>query len=229
MAVDQALLVSANETGQIILRFYRWSPATLSLGYFQSAAERETHSASIDCDLVRRTTGGGAILHDQELTYSLCVPCSNRFSANHAELYARVHGAVIESLRDWGVRATLYPGSKSRAEAGRFLCFQRRSPGDIIVGNMKICGSAQRRMNAAILQHGSIVLATSPFAPEVEGVREASGANVPSAALTIRLTECLSQQLQLAFLPSQLHEREQIISHEIQQKQFAQHDWNFRR
>ena len=229
MAVDQALLASANADGQVTLRFYRWAPATLSLGYFQVADQRREHPPSSHCDLVRRTTGGGAILHDRELTYSLCVPCTNRLSSSHQALYLQVHGAVIEALRDWGIEATLYSAGERAAANPPFLCFQRRSPGDIVLNGVKICGSAQRRLNAAILQHGSILLARSEFAPELQGVHEAAGFAVPAATFQCRLTERISQRLQLAFLPSNLHKREQFISHEIQQNQFARHDWNYRR
>jgi lipoate-protein ligase A len=229
MAVDQALLASANSDGQVTLRFYRWAPATLSLGFFQYAEQRREHSASSNCPLVRRTTGGGAILHDRELTYSLCVPCTNRLSDAHQELYLHVHGALIEALRDWGIEASLHAGRERTSQSAPFLCFQRRSPGDIVLSGVKICGSAQRRLNAAILQHGSILISGSEHAPELPGVREASGLDVPVDLLQRRLTERLGQRLQLDFLPSHLYEREQFISQEIQQKQFAQHDWNYRR
>ena len=86
MAVDHALLETAAETGAITLRFYEWTPATLSLGYFQPVADRLQHAASAACPIVRRSTGGGAIVHDQELTYSLVAPVSSRFGAEASAL-----------------------------------------------------------------------------------------------------------------------------------------------
>ena len=77
MAVDEALLADDVETDAATLRFYRWSEPTLSLGYFQSYADRELHAASRGCAVVRRQSGGGAILHDRELTYSLVLPPTN--------------------------------------------------------------------------------------------------------------------------------------------------------
>ena len=71
MAVDEALLIDAAENGVATLRFYQWSEPTLSLGYFQRYDDRDQHAASRECAVVRRQTGGGAILHDRELTYSL--------------------------------------------------------------------------------------------------------------------------------------------------------------
>src|SRR6185295_18138238 len=74
MAVDEALLETAATTGQATLRFYQWQEPTLSLGYFQSVADRQQHAASLDCPVVRRASGGGAILPDRELTYSVALP-----------------------------------------------------------------------------------------------------------------------------------------------------------
>ena len=74
MAVDEALLLDASENGSASLRFYGWNAPTLSLGYFQRYDDRDLHAASRDCAVVRRQTGGGAILHDRELTYSLVLP-----------------------------------------------------------------------------------------------------------------------------------------------------------
>ena len=86
MALDEALLESAGDDPMATLRFYRWSEPTLSLGYFQRSAERAAHIASRDCPLVRRASGGGAILHDAELTYSLTIPTTDRWSAAAARL-----------------------------------------------------------------------------------------------------------------------------------------------
>lgn len=88
MALDQALLDECQE--QPVLRFYRWSQPTLSLGYFQKHQQREGHQPSIDCPMLRRSTGGGAILHDHELTYSLLVPLA-LVPKRSADLYDVVH------------------------------------------------------------------------------------------------------------------------------------------
>jgi len=79
MAVDEVLLGAVAKSGTSALRFYQWKSPTLSLGYFQSYSERSKHPTSLAADALRRLSGGGAILHDRELTYSLILPASPRF------------------------------------------------------------------------------------------------------------------------------------------------------
>ena len=227
MAVDEALLAmaAAGELGPV-LRFYQWSPATLSLGYFQRYAERTAHPPSLDCDVVRRASGGGAILHDRELTYSLVLPAGHPLAARAEPLYRAVHQALIDVLDERGLAVRFWDevcpistgGTKIRApgepfacgdnakqqasaeslpqspipnpepqrQLEPFLCFQRRSPGDLVMRANdetstqptvwhKILGSAQRRRQGAVLQHGSLVWGRSEFAPELPGVIELAG------------------------------------------------------
>src|SRR5689334_14846839 len=94
MAVDEALFQVAQETRQITVRFYQWQEATLSLGYFQAAKDRDSHRSSLVCPLVRRSTGGGAIIHDRELTYSLIAPLADERSAKSQELVRIVHQSL---------------------------------------------------------------------------------------------------------------------------------------
>ena len=176
MALDEALLESAGTNKRATLRFYRWSEPTLSLGYFQRLEDRHQHVASRDCALVRRGSGGGAILHDHELTYSFVAPVTDRVGANVEQLYDVFHETLVEELSSRGVRATLCESpSKVPRDEELFLCFQRRSIGDVLFADSKICGSAQRRHQGAVLQHGSLLLEASPCAPELPGIREVSG------------------------------------------------------
>src|SRR5947207_13454995 len=102
MALDEALMEAASG-GLCTLRFYRWSAPTLSLGYFQRISDRTTHAASQTCPLVRRQTGGGAILHDREWTYSLTAPAGSPLAVDALALYRAVHGALIEALANQGL------------------------------------------------------------------------------------------------------------------------------
>ncbi|MBA4019019.1 MAG: hypothetical protein C0483_17765 [Pirellula sp.] len=170
MGVDEMLMERAAEANLATLRFYRWSPATLSLGYFQNAADRETHAASNACPMVRRSSGGGAIVHDHELTYSISLPTAHPLAADAETLYRNVHGTLLEALAEFGVEARLNEAALVQLAGEPFLCFQRRAVGDVLLDRYKICGSAQRRRRGAILQHGSVLLGRSAAAPELPGV-----------------------------------------------------------
>lgn len=144
------------------VRVYQWIRPTISLGYFQHFADFEKlPPPARELPVVRRITGGGAILHDLELTYSIAVPVGHALVVGGAgRLYETAHQAVIHTLQELGATASLSGCSDdSGAARGPFFCFARRHCLDVIVGLEKIAGSAQRRTRTAVLQHGSIVLA----------------------------------------------------------------------
>ncbi len=231
MAVDQALLESIESIGRGTLRFYQWDRPTLSLGYFQRHSDRESHATSRECPVVRRTTGGGAIVHDLELTYSLCLPRENRFSSNHQELYDRVHRSLIASLAECGISgAKLYTSPESRTDDRHpFLCFQRRSPGDVLLSGEKICGSAQRRVAGAILQHGSLLLQKSNAAPELSGVAEITGRQIPWQDIRNIWIGQLQTELNLPLATEELTTAELDAADRIQRRRFENNAWTERR
>jgi lipoyl(octanoyl) transferase len=162
MAVDEVLLdgVVAGATAPT-LRFYQWKPPCVSLGYFQSfGAVNRDGCRSLGIDIVRRPTGGRAILHDRELTYSLVLPASV-LGHDHGVLpsYYRISLALQEGLRRLGVATTLAPpsGAPSTALQGP-VCFDRPSAHEILLDGRKLVGSAQVRRGTALLQHGSILI-----------------------------------------------------------------------
>lgn len=207
MAVDEAMLEAAAAEGQCMLRFYRWQQATLSLGYFQVYADRQRHEASLACPTVRRLSGGGAIVHDAELTYSLAVPSRHCLAVDRLGLYRTVHATLIEALRQWGIEATMVPspapfhqsGEEKTSKGLPFLCFQRRSPGDVLVGTTKVAGSAQRRCLGAVLQHGSVLLARSSAAPELAGLAELTGKTIAPDQLAEAWQVQLAKTLKIAW------------------------------
>jgi lipoate-protein ligase A len=238
MAVDEALLESAAGGGPATLRFYEWNEPTLSLGYFQARVDRDQHAASRSCPLVRRASGGGAILHDRELTYSIAMPLTSRFGRAADSLYARIHGSLIESLADAGVPAILYApeeGSGVRAAAiPPFLCFERRSAGDVIGGQAgrfahKIAGSAQRRQRGALLQHGSILLARSLQAPELPGIAELAGVVLSADVLVAQWTPRLWAALGTKGDRGTLSTSEQTLAETFARDRFGSPDWETRR
>lgn len=178
MAVDEALLTSAAESSVWQLRLYGWQAPTLSLGYFQRYDERLAHAASRQAAVVRRASGGGAIVHDQEATYSLALPVP-RGDRGHRRLYGVVHAALVRMLNSLGVPALLQGPVADRPPTRSFLCFERRTEGDIILQGAKIVGSAQRRSREALLQHGSLLIAQSSAAPELPGLESLARLRLP--------------------------------------------------
>ena len=163
MARDEALMIQVGEAkSPPTLRLYQWDPPTISLGYFQRYAEFESLPAPAgELAVVRRLTGGGAILHDLELTYSLTVPIDHRLVVDSPNrLYELAHDAVTAVLEALDLTAARCGFTDdSGPSRGPFFCFERRHAFDVLVGTDKIAGSAQRRTRRAVLQHGSIILA----------------------------------------------------------------------
>ncbi len=234
MAADQWLLDACDETGQAALRLYSWDQPTVSLGYFQEHAGRSQHAASTGCALVRRATGGGAIVHHRELTYGLVVPASRNERGEHRPLYGLVHGAIIGCLREFGVTATRFgtrhaPTGNSAQTADPWLCFQRRTAEDLIMSGYKIAGSAQRRGRRALLQHGSVLWAASPHAPELPGIADLTSTHASLAGFAECLVSRIAKSLNfgLSHLPWTEGESRQIGA--IEKSKFSTEKWSFRR
>jgi lipoate-protein ligase A len=159
MALDEALMESVREGGRPVLRFYRWEPACLSLGRNQPAAgvyDRE-EIARRRLDVVRRPTGGRAVLHDRELTYAVVM--GERALGTLRQAYAAINRALCAAVRDLGVPAVLQPRPASRAPAPSLApCFRDPAEGEIVVHGRKLVGSAQYRQRGVLLQHGSLLL-----------------------------------------------------------------------
>jgi len=234
MAIDEAILFSSGATARPTLRFYSWCRPTLSLGYFQAHAERRTHAASRSCALIRRSTGGGAIVHDRELTYSLIWP-SQKLPSGESPLqsmasewlYKTVHEALIRVLGRRAVQASL--AAHATTDSTDFLCFKRRSVWDMLIGGVKVLGSAQRRSRGAILQHGSLILATSKHAPEIAGLAEVARGAVDTEAIASLWAEEIAAGLNLRFEKVSLENREKDLVEEIAAKKYDSLRWTQRR
>ena len=224
MALDEALLESAVNAGRVWLRIYRWEAATVSLGYFQSAEDESLHNRFAGLPQVRRLSGGGAILHHHEWTYSCHFPATHPFAREPLQLYTRVHEALRSMLADWAIGCR-FRGQSHQAAAEPFLCFGRGDSHDLVMeevppalGIHKIVGSAQRRRKGAVAQHGSILLRRSAFAAEFPGLFDL--ATVP--VTEIEFGETLSLQLALALeisatpvvLPQEIQAVARVLEHE---------------
>ena len=154
MARDEALLAEGVPT----VRLYGWRPATVSLGRSQTEAEVDADLARAwGMDVVRRATGGGAILHNEaEVTYAVVLPLDHPgLPRDIPGSFAFLGGGVVEGLRLLGLPAEVESVPESTRET---LCYVRRQGTNVMVRGRKISGGAQRRTGQAVLQHGTVIV-----------------------------------------------------------------------
>ena len=158
MALDVALMARARRTGESVLRVYSWNTPTLSLGRNQRAlgvydAESLARHA---VDVVRRPTGGRALLHHREITYSVTAPALSH--ENHASDYASINLLLLNALAALGVPAEIAARRARAPLPGALPCFAVPAAGELTVEGRKLAGSAQWRDDGALLQQGSILV-----------------------------------------------------------------------
>ncbi len=157
MARDELLLGRVSQDGLPTLRFYRWSPPTLSLGYFQNLEDVADARvlARHGIAWTKRMTGGGAILHDSELTYSLTLPSAHPWLKGTVDdSYKAITQPLLKVLKARGVAANFRGECQSRKTPN---CFAGSACADLTIDGKKIFGSAQRRREGATLTHGSLL------------------------------------------------------------------------
>lgn len=161
MAVDRALLASAMEGSTPTLRFYTWQGPWLSLGDGQPCPPKRLAACrSAGVGVVRRPTGGRAVLHGGDLTYALAAS-EDFFPVGLTASYRLVADALLEAMRSLGV-SVQRSGPASSGPGASFDCFARPAPDELCSGGRKLAGSAQRRSAGGVLQHGSIRVYPDP-------------------------------------------------------------------
>jgi lipoate-protein ligase A len=224
MAVDESLLESAVQHNTCTVRIYRWNEATLSFGYFQPAEESARNPRLADLPAVRRLTGGGAIVHHHEVTYSCCLPAGHPIASDPTALYGRIHAAIIGVLAEPGVAVRMRGDAMSGRE-DLFLCFGRGDRHDILIQQHKIVGSAQRRRRGAILQHGSILLRRSEYAPEYPGLSELTRRAIPPADFDRQLGERIAAALSQRRESGVLSEPERQLAQQLEAGKYRRLIW----
>lgn len=188
MAVDEALAATVAAGGPPVLRFYRWSPPCLSLGRNQPARGRYDLDAlaARGIDVVRRPTGGRAVLHHRELTYAVAAP--QALFGGPRQAYAAINRALVAGLVRLGVPAAQQPAGMERAPVPSLSpCFAQPVEGEVVAAGRKLVGSAQRRLGEVILQHGSLPLHDdqSAVAAFVVGPADGDPADAPATLVDV--------------------------------------------
>lgn len=252
MALDEALLVfAAGKRTLPTLRLYSWQPACFSLGYAQPLGEVDlVRLQSKGWDLVRRPTGGRAILHTDELTYSLTAPLDFPLvEGGVLESYRRISTALTAALTLLGaqVNADKEYGDISRGEKAKPVCFEVPSNYEITAGGKKLIGSAQARKQGGVLQHGSLPLTGSitriaevlAFADEAE--RDSTRRRISLHAATLEevlhqiisweeaaeaLVRGFEKELAVTFIPAEPTPEELQLAHTLMEEKYSNPTWN---
>lgn len=220
MAIDEELLAGAQSGANAlpVLRLYAWDPPAVSVGRFQkieTAVNREECSR-LGFDIVRRVTGGRAVLHRGELTYSIVARTDDPlFPSNVLGTYKVIASGLVAGLRSLGLPAQIVSRQSRQArlvqkKPAESACFTSPSWYEILVNDRKIVGSAQRRLKHAFLQHGSILLEYDSLKERqvipggdagdvVTSIARELGREVPVEEVTAAVTRGFSQALGVRF------------------------------
>ncbi|MBI5554723.1 MAG: lipoate--protein ligase family protein [Elusimicrobia bacterium] len=232
MASDEAILRQRRMgASPSTLRLYSWLKPTVSLGYFQhigvplAALCRQQHLA-----LVRRPTGGGFVLHDQEITFSVIFSRQDlRPQRQTVEYYRVIATCVQKALWRLNIAVTL----AEKVFDGRdnsFLCFNKPTKYDLLVAGKKVCGSAQRRYGEIILQQGSLILRTSGdpgFWRQAAGVEEVLCEKISRPEIYQALQTSFAEELRIAFVPGGLTAAERALARRLTTEKYTQVSWNY--
>ncbi|WP_339675098.1 biotin/lipoate A/B protein ligase family protein [uncultured Gimesia sp.] len=233
MAIDETLLESAATENRCTLRWYQWDQPTIALGYFQKNVSEDADESWKYLARVRRLSGGGAILHHHELTYSFALPGSHPLAKLPPELYVAIHQPIIDVLAAHGLPVQ-FRGVSFRSESEPFLCFGRGDERDLIYQGQKILGSAQRRRRGAIVQHGSLLLLTSEHAPDFPGLLNLTGQTDRFQEtflknLTVDFSNAISQALEFPLESQILTDEELAQSESLEKEKYSTDEWTSRK
>lgn len=200
MAVDHALFERAASADEAVLRIYTWVRPTLSLGMHERARLDPEKAVAAGVDVVRRPTGGRALLHHREVTYSVTAPLRG---ISLGESYRAINAILLDALLRLGVSASEAERRGRPLRPDGAACFAEPNAGELVVDGRKLVGSAQRRDEQALLQHGSILLANDQSL--VASLRGQSDALPAAATLSESLQRDVSVEEVVAALSAALH------------------------
>jgi lipoate-protein ligase A len=252
MAVDEAI-AQAIAAGLVppTLRFYAWEPPCVSLGRNQPVKGVDlARCANRGYDVVRRPTGGRAILHTDEMTYSIVASPEHRLMQGYVlDSYLRISHGLVAGLLRLGIDAEEAPGTNRAGPDVSAACFEVPSAYEIVAGGRKILGSAQARRSTSVLQHGSLPLVgdltrvVDCLAFDDEGQRAALRASLQGHAATVKellgreatydeavdaLTAGMQEALGIDLVPAGLTEQETTWTRELIRDKYQHDSWTMR-
>ncbi len=246
MALDEAIATSViTEGAPPTVRLYGWDRPALSVGCFQKASDIDVDYCSANgIQIVRRPTGGRAILHDNELTYSFSVRTDREpFSGGLLDSYRKISGVFTLAFSKIGIRAEAKMGrEKARVLAESPFCFRSTSFAEVQISRRKIVGSAQKRWPHGLLQQGSIpytckeeemfrifrVEEAIPPRDYMACVREIIP-DLDEAQFEKTVASAFEETFGVTLVPSHPSAEELSLARELQQRKYLRPDWNFRR
>lgn len=233
MAVDEAVVKGLEYRVQALptLRLYGWSRPTLSIGYLQDAGPFKGAGIPV----VRRMTGGRAVLHDAELTYSVAAPSAHRlFAAGIMDAYRVISACIVSALSDVGIDAGLSERKSTGGKAANPACFCAPSRHEVLVDDRKLAGSSQRRFKDAFIQHGSILFGLDEgLNARLFGGDAAEKTawvwaykDVDMAAFSLRLISRMAEGFNASFEQSALNETEECLRQSLLECKYSKDEWN---
>jgi lipoate-protein ligase A len=244
MALDEAICKEVREKhSPPTLRLYGWDRPSVSIGHFQKVSEINSgHCHEKGYNVVRRLTGGRAILHDSELTYSFSAPADTPpFKGNLLENYKTISDALIAALGNLNIGAQISFARKRTIGTRNPSCFRALSFGEITVDGKKIIGSAQKRYSNGFLQQGSILFSFDPkilctvlkgSKPEdymKVGSLDECFAQVSLKELKISLKRAFEEVLGVKLIHDAPSRHEANIAKELEKDKYSTPEWNFSR
>lgn len=236
MAMDRAELVAISENrAPPTVRFFIWEPPAISIGYFQSLEEEVDLDVckKFGIDYVRRMTGGGAVFHDKELTYSIVIPeVHSQIPKNIMESYGRICRALIKGLKQLGIESRYVPIN------------------DIVTDGKKISGNAQTRKAKTVLQHGTILMDVdvekmfsllkvpnekirdkliSDVKQRVTSVKHILGQDISFANVAEAMKIGFEEEFNVKLKEGALTKGEIELTKKFDKKYFSAREWNHRR
>jgi lipoate-protein ligase A len=244
MALDEAISEAAREKiSPPTLRLYQWDRPSMSIGYFQNVSDiNSDYCRRKDYPVVRRLTGGRAILHDSELTYSFSSSTdSHFFKGSLLENYSVISNALVTGLKSVGIDAKSSFKRKRSTAHRNPACFKAVSYGEITVNGKKLIGSAQRRYSNGFMQHGSILLGLDEeelcsvlmhdSKDDFSGIGSVKeyAPDISVNDLTASLKEAFEKSLGVKLIADNPTQFELDLAKKLEKEKYSSRDWNFKR